>query len=155
MTAPTLPLPIVYLLRFNPTATAMYGRLEDHEHTQIAVTVERPWQNNQEDVSCIVAGSYRVAMRDSVKHHGQVYGVQNVPDRSDIEIHPANLASQLLGCIALGDSFGHVTLPDGPPWLGQQGYGVLNSDVTVKAFVTRMNAAPFLLVISDPTPEAA
>ena len=146
MTAPALPLPIVYLMRFSPTATAMFGRLEDQEHNQIAVTVERPWQNNQEDVSCILAGSYRVAMRDSVKHHGQVYGVQNVPDRSDIEIHPANLASQLLGCIALGNSFGHVELPS-----GETGYGVLNSVDAVNAFVTRMNAAPFLLVISDPS----
>lgn len=150
----TLHLPVVYLMRFDSTPAAMFGRLEDAEHHQIAVTVERPWLNNAGDVSCIKAGGYRVAMRDSVKHHGQVYGVQNVPDRSNIEIHPANLASQLLGCIALGQSFGHVTLPSGPPWNGETGYGVLNSDLAVEAFVARMNAQPFLLIISDPVSDS-
>ncbi len=46
--------------------------------------------------------------------------MMNVPNRTNIEIHPANLASELLGCIAPGDSLGKI---DGIP-------AVLNSKQT-------------------------
>lgn len=144
------PLPRIYLLRFETNSASFppsaFGRWEDEEHKQLAVTVERPWENNQEDVSCIPAGTYRVSMRDSKKHHGRVYGIEDVPDRSDCEIHPANLSSQLLGCIALGTEFGRAE-PEGI----EPGFGVLNSVKAVDDFVTLMNGEPFELVVTDPT----
>jgi hypothetical protein len=63
-------------------------------------TLERPWLNNKASKSCIPEGTYLVN-RD---HSGrwQYYSVSNVPNRTFIEIHPANKVSQLEGCLALG-----------------------------------------------------
>ena len=42
----------------------------------------------------------------------EVHGLVDVPNRTDIEIHAANLPTQLLGCIALGESRGQVNGAD-------------------------------------------
>lgn len=55
---------------------------------------------------CIPEGKYPVRMRDSAfwGQHGyrQVPGIFDVPGRTDIEIHPANVPSELKGCVAVG-----------------------------------------------------
>jgi len=152
-------LPRIYLTRFaaaGPNATATFGRWEDAEHRQLAVTVELPDAGNAPDVSCICAGEFVCAMRDSAKHHGRVYGVEDVPGRKDIEIHPANLPIELLGCIALGRRFGYVKLDSGPH-AGAEGEGVLESRDAVADFVALMQGQPFLLIVGNseaPPPEA-
>jgi len=135
------------LYRHNDDGTPTFGRLEDAERKQVCLTLELGWKDNAPDVSCIPPGVYHCAMRDSAKHHGQVYGVEGVPGRSDIEIHPANLASQLLGCIALGQTVGQVTLDS-----GETGWGVLNSKAAVAAFVALTQGQPFQLTIVAPIP---
>lgn len=63
-------------------------------------TIERPWQNNTPQESCIPEGRYPLSQRTNLhfQHHLLVSGV---PGRSDILIHPANDAlSELKGCIA-------------------------------------------------------
>lgn len=70
-------------------------------------TVELPWRDNRVQRSCIPPGTYRCAIVNSPRF-GQVYGVTNVPGRSNVLIHSANLggdvdlgyATQLQGCIA-------------------------------------------------------
>lgn len=70
-------------------------------------TLELPWRDNKPQRSCIPAGEYTCAIVNSPKF-GRVYGVRNVPNRSAVLIHPANLAgdvdlgfdTQLHGCIA-------------------------------------------------------
>lgn len=64
-------------------------------------TIERPWLNNEPRVSCIPAGTY-TAIQFCSPHNGDVWLLENTTPRSMIEIHPANLASELLGCIAPG-----------------------------------------------------
>ena len=74
---------------------------------QCVHTVELPWRDNRSQRSCIPAGAYRCAIVKSPRF-GRVYGVQNVPGRSAVLIHSANLAgdvdlgytTQLHGCIA-------------------------------------------------------
>ena len=63
-------------------------------------TLERPWLNNKASKSCVPEGTYLIK-RD---HSGrwQYYSVTNVPNRTFIEIHPANKVTQLEGCLALG-----------------------------------------------------
>ncbi len=65
-------------------------------------SVERPWLDNQPDVSCDPIGSYRCGSSFSPKHGCNVYHLLDVRGRTAVEIHAANLAIQLLGCIALG-----------------------------------------------------
>lgn len=64
-------------------------------------TIELPWKNNLHQISCIPPGVYQTEWYDSPRH-GRVLRLKDVPDRSQIEVHSANLAMQLLGCIALG-----------------------------------------------------
>jgi len=64
-------------------------------------TLELPWKNNQRRVSCIPVGNYQMKKHNSPKF-GKVFWLHNVPDRSEILIHPANYTRQLLGCIAVG-----------------------------------------------------
>ena len=65
---------------------------------QQLATLERPWLNNKPFVSCIPPDSY-IVDRDKAGRF-QWYKFREVTGRSFIEIHPANKADQLEGCIA-------------------------------------------------------
>jgi hypothetical protein len=71
------------------------------------VTIELPWKSNQKDISCIPNGNFMVTKINSPKH-GNCFGITGVPEREDIEIHSANTADQLEGCIAVGLSWGYM-----------------------------------------------
>jgi hypothetical protein len=74
---------------------------------EVVRTLELPWRENRPRRSCIPPGVYECAMVNSPRF-GRVYGVRNVPERTHILIHAANLAgdvdlgwtTQLHGCIA-------------------------------------------------------
>lgn len=71
-------------------------------------SLELPWRDNMRQKSCIPVGQYVCALVKSPRF-GSVYGIQNVPGRSHVLIHSANLAgdvdkgwtTQLHGCISL------------------------------------------------------
>ena len=71
-------------------------------------TVERPWLDNKSDVSCIPTGIYDVRMTYSPRFRTMLYELAEVPGRFACRIHPANLAMQLNGCIALGEKRGYI-----------------------------------------------
>lgn len=79
-------------------------------------TGELPYRENAPGRSCIPAGVYPCEMRYSDKHRANVYHVDGVKGRSDIEIHSANwmgdtaqgFKCQLLGCIAPGREIGYL-----------------------------------------------
>lgn len=78
-------------------------------------TVERPWADNEPNVSCIPAGTYTLRLRQSpmitrVTRGDYTHGweVTGVPGRSYIMLHPANTAAELQGCIAPGLALGVV-----------------------------------------------
>jgi hypothetical protein len=50
----------------------------------------------------IPSGSYKIALYPSPSWRRIMPLLENVPGRTYIEIHPANLASELKGCIAVG-----------------------------------------------------
>ena len=70
-------------------------------------TLELPWRDNQNRISCIPTGSYDVVERHSAKykHHYHVKspGKKDVIGRNFILIHPGNYHTQIKGCILLGD----------------------------------------------------
>ena len=68
----------------------------------VLVTIERPWKDNKEDVSSIPLGTYECLWQFSKKHSCNLYHLQNVLGRTNVEIHSANVYQQLLGCIAPG-----------------------------------------------------
>lgn len=76
-------------------------------------TIEQPWRDNKIGESCVPAGSYKLVPYSSPTH-GATYCLDNpllniygpgpypVGGRSYCELHSANWARQLEGCIALG-----------------------------------------------------
>jgi hypothetical protein len=72
-------------------------------------SLELPWKNNEKDVSCVPSGVYQLIPYTSPKHDSTWY-LENAElgvggygvERSFCEIHSANWARQLEGCIALG-----------------------------------------------------
>ena len=66
----------------------------------VVYTIELPWKDNLERVSCIPEGRYELVDRWSPKFNRHLQ-VLAVPRRKNILIHPANDAlQQLEGCIA-------------------------------------------------------
>lgn len=91
-----------------PAPLATFGLLTDGEHKLLAYTLELPWLDNQRDVSCIPLGTYAATRRWSPKHRCDVFELQGVPGRSNIELHVGNTVSDTEGCILLGSGFGTI-----------------------------------------------
>jgi len=71
-----------------------------YQGEDICHTIELPWHNNLQRLSCIQEGQYRLVKRIYTKH-GEQIGIPAVLGREAILIHPANDAlKELLGCIA-------------------------------------------------------
>ena len=86
------------------TLGIMYVLNELNEIQFMCRTLELPWKNNKKRVSCIPEGVYDVVLHHSPKF-GKCFWVKNVPERSEILIHPGNYHKQILGCILVGDDF--------------------------------------------------
>lgn len=67
---------------------------------------EPPWQNNTPFVSCIPEGEYSVKPDMTGEYRG--FELQNVPGRSQIEIHTGNTADDTQGCLMPGFGLGYV-----------------------------------------------
>ena len=72
--------------------------------TPFAVTLERPWMNNQQNVSCIPDGMYACERIESPKF-GETFRLINVSGRSHILFHKGNIDDDTHGCILVGESF--------------------------------------------------
>lgn len=71
-----------------------------HDALALCNTIELPWKENANRISCIPEGRYELTKRYSPKHKWHLQ-VCEVPDRECILIHPANDAmKELKGCIA-------------------------------------------------------
>lgn len=68
------------------------------------VTLELPDKNNQNNISRIPAGTYRVVRRWS-KKFGNHFHLLDVEGRSLILIHVGNYFTQIEGCILVGTRF--------------------------------------------------
>ncbi len=66
-------------------------------------TLELPWLNNKQDVSCFSSGVY-LCRKIHSPTHGWCIEVCNVYGRTLIRIHSGNFTSDILGCILVGDS---------------------------------------------------
>lgn len=71
------------------------------------LTLELPWRDNHHDISCIPPGTYPIRVMYSAEL-GRCVEILNVPDRALIRMHGANIAAQLLGCIAAGSYYGRL-----------------------------------------------
>ena len=77
-------------------------------------TLELPDHQNEPYISCIPAGEYEYRYRDSPTN-GHCLELQDVPNRTYIQIHSANFTHQIQGCIAVGDEIKFINndkIPD-------------------------------------------
>ncbi len=72
----------------------------------LCVSLELPWKDNAEGISCIPPGTYPCtllpATEDLPYPH---FAIGNVPGRSNIRIHAGNTVADVRGCCAVGESF--------------------------------------------------
>jgi hypothetical protein len=82
----------------------------------VCVTLELPDKGNTHDVSCIPTGVYHAHRRFSDANKREVFQLDNVPSRDDIEIHIGNWTTDTRGCILVGDAVasmkGRVAISD-------------------------------------------
>lgn len=119
-------------------------------------TLELPWRDNATGISCIPPGVYEFRWRTDSPAHGECYEAVNVPGRTNIQIHSANLAGdeakgyvkQLDGCIAPG-----VTVVTFKAGVNPAGYkdqrGVAASKSAVAGLVEALRKEPFILNVLE------
>ena len=90
----------LFLERFISLPSATLGRLTLPNGFE-CYTLERGWRGNKRFVSCIPEGTYELHWDLGGKKKGCPQLI-DVPNRSEINIHPANVSSELQGCIAPG-----------------------------------------------------
>lgn len=97
-----------YLVRYRHTKTHTYGVLMVGDI--MLFTLELPWLNNQQNISCIPPGDYIVNYlhRSGSGKFNRVYHVTDVPGRSGILFHAGNVPSQIQGCILPGMKTGNL-----------------------------------------------
>lgn len=89
------------LIRFKKDEKVTLGMLYLNQKF-FCFTLELPWKDNQENISCIPDGEYPVSRRQSPKF-GPCFAVDGVKSRSDILIHVGNTVEDSHGCILVGN----------------------------------------------------
>lgn len=91
----------VFLHRTSEDKYGTHGVLKSEDGAILCYTIERPWLDNQSNISCIPEGLYECIPHDSGKHPA-TWEVTNVPGRQAILIHLGNTMDDVHGCIAVG-----------------------------------------------------
>ena len=132
------------LERLTMTDEGTFGRISFGPH--VLFTGELPDHDNAPNISCIPTGPYTCKYTWSPTFKKMMYLITEVPGRSGIRIHSANLMgdrskgfkSQLYGCIALGEKIG---------MLGDQ-KALLVSRPAIRRLENYMNGKDFELWVS-------
>lgn len=117
-----------------------FGVLLDHDGEPFAVTLELPWRDNAKMVSCIPVGLYRCKRVMSPKF-GDTFEITDVPGRSAILFHKANVMKDLHGCVGVGEMF--------QPW-SDGSASIQQSGAAFSEFLTRTaSESEFWLEVSS------
>lgn len=106
-----LPDPVLMVIsRFSYTPTETLGVLLCSTLQFECFTLERPWLFNTPGRSCIPEGVYPIKPGTHYGKGGPSRSIElsEVPGRTQIEIHKANTADELKGCIAVGRRLGFL-----------------------------------------------
>ena len=82
-------MPQLILKRFHSDKISTCGILTHPELEQPLFTVELPWINNQQNISCIPEGRYKIRPYHS-NTHGDCFEIYNVVGRDLIRMHTGN-----------------------------------------------------------------
>ena len=133
---------IININRFLYTPYGTYSniRIDDYE----CKAVERPWLNNLPFKSCIPCGEYPAFIRFSPDRQANIIELKDVPGRTVIQIHIANLACQLHGCIAPGLDHTKLQIKYKGNWT--DGLGVSSSGVAFKKIMSMASMSDYIVV---------
>jgi hypothetical protein len=92
------------LERFAYTHWGTFGKITVGDKSWF--TIERPWNNNEPNISCIPTGVYALWPARFNKGDYEVYEILNVPGRTEVKIHIATTMDDVLGCVGLGKALG-------------------------------------------------
>ena len=91
------------LIRIGQSERGTFGVLRFGQ-VPFALTLEEPWRDNAQSLSCIPVGRYSCQLTRSPKF-GQTYEVMNVQGRTHILFHKGNTLDDTEGCILVGEEF--------------------------------------------------
>ncbi|KXX69982.1 DUF5675 family protein [Flammeovirga sp. SJP92] len=100
-------------------------------------TLELPWKENRNRISCIPEGEYKAVFRNFGNYANRSFHIQTkdgkeVPGRSSILIHSGNFFTDTRGCILVGKSFADIALKTKKRIIEKDGIlDILNSRKTV------------------------
>ena len=135
--ANSIQLPELTLTRMSGSHGGTWGILSYPPANLTLHTMERAWVDNKRGISCIPCGRYNVIATMSPRFGRRMYLVLGTSPREGIRIHPANLPSQLQGCIALGTTIARYPTTK----------KLLNSRVAVGRLEAVFGMQPFYLTI--------
>lgn len=98
------------LVRLSPKNSPQKGVLLFNDEP-LLVTLELPWNDNKNNVSCIPCGEYNcMRTANRVTNSGMklnvTYVVSDVVARSGILFHPGNSIKDTSGCVLLAERYG-------------------------------------------------
>ena len=94
-------LPVLTLVREQHLPDRTLGRLY-LDRVPLYRTLELPWVDNVQAVSCIPAGTYRLRLSRSARFGRDLPELLGVPGRFGIRIHRGNYPQDSTGCILVG-----------------------------------------------------
>jgi len=104
--------PVIVVSRFAYEPDCTLSVVTVNGTTFEAWGIERPWLFNAPGRSCIPEGAYRGRVGRHYHSNGRISAsieLLEVPERTEIELHEANVPSELRGCIALGQRLGFLS----------------------------------------------
>jgi len=129
--------PVAELVRISKSDSNTIGFIQFGD--ACCLTIEPPWKDNQVGISSIPTGTYMI--KHGMYNAGgyPAYELVGVEGRTQIKIHAANKASQLQGCIALGQE---IAVMDGE-------VAVTSSRYSLDLFMEYMDKRDGVLLISE------
>ena len=127
---------IVQITRFAYSPNGTFGHLT-LPSGKILATVERPWIDNEKNISCIPVGGYKCEPSFYYRGNYEAFEVMGVQDRSRILFHIGNFVRNSNGCILVNSKHGAIN----HEWCG------INSRNAFNVFMKEMNGAKFHLNI--------
>jgi hypothetical protein len=91
------------LIRVGSSGRGTFGVLRRGQ-VPFVLTLERPWVDNKQNVSCIPGGTYTCKKLRSPKF-GETYEITGVPGRTHVLFHKGNTIEDTQGCILVGEEF--------------------------------------------------
>lgn len=76
-----------------------------HNGKILCYTLELPWKDNQNDISCIPTGIYECKRFSNAKYKNH-FQITNVPNRTGILIHSGVHHKHTTGCVLVGKEVG-------------------------------------------------